>query len=92
MKGVYSDEDIARVVELAKKARKTWKVPHLGCAGEEGRRAPRKKRRQEGRRRAANNSPGQEGRSLLVKATPARKATRQESHRPGEEGCRNAAA
>jgi predicted amino acid dehydrogenase len=27
VKGVYSDEDIAKVVELAKKARLTWKIP-----------------------------------------------------------------
>ena len=39
VKGVYSDEDIAKVVELAKKARLTWK----GASGKAAKAAPAKK-------------------------------------------------
>jgi hypothetical protein len=66
VKGVYSDEDIAKVVELAKKARLTWKG---GAPAPKAARAPAKKRAA-APKRAAAKAPAKKA---VAKKAPTRK-------------------
>jgi hypothetical protein len=66
VKGVYSDEDIAKVVALAKKARLTWKG---GASGEAATPAPTKKT--PARKAAAKKAPAK---TAPVKKPAAKKA------------------
>ncbi|MBP6776881.1 MAG: saccharopine dehydrogenase NADP-binding domain-containing protein [Piscinibacter sp.] len=69
VKGVYSDDDIAKVVALAKKARKTWTGSSVAPADEPAT-APRKKA--PAKRAAAEKAPA---RRVGAKKTPGRKTS-----------------
>jgi hypothetical protein len=81
VKGVYSDEDIAKVVALAKKARLTWKG---GSAAPKAPRAPAKKRaaapkpvaaRAPAKKAAPKKAPAKKAAvKVAAKKAPARKA------------------
>jgi len=82
VKGVYSDDDIAKVVALAKKARLTWKG---GAAAPKATRAPGKKRaaaakpvaaKAPAKKAAAKKAPTKKAAvKVAAKKAPARKAT-----------------